>query len=86
MRLHLFYLCYIFVSGDVVVCADTLIATRVMASSYRTRTSLVRYDLNLTFECHKFYYLALLPVLDLIYLFSEKIQTSYETTDDSDYF
>ena len=32
MRLHLFYLCYIFVSADVIVCPDTLIATRAMAS------------------------------------------------------
>jgi hypothetical protein len=36
--------------------------------SYRTRTSLVRYDLNLTLGCHRLYYLAPLPVLDPIYL------------------
>ena len=30
MRLHLFYLCYIFVSGD--GCPDTFKATRAMAS------------------------------------------------------
>jgi hypothetical protein len=33
-----------------------------------SRTSLVRYDLNLTLGCHRFYYLAPLPVLDPIYL------------------
>ena len=52
----------------------------------KSETSLDRYDLNLAFEYHiLYYYLALLPVLDPIYLFSEKIPTCYETTDDSDY-
>ena len=32
------------------------------------RKSLVRYDLNLTLRCHRFNYLAPLPVLDPIYL------------------
>ena len=32
MRLHLFYLCYIFVSGDVIVCPGSFIAARTMAS------------------------------------------------------
>jgi hypothetical protein len=41
---------------------------RVRFKSYWTRTSLVRYDLNLTLGCHRFYYLAPLPVLDPIYL------------------
>jgi hypothetical protein len=41
---------------------------RVRFKSYLTRTSLVRYDLNLTLGCHRFYYLAPLPVLDPIYL------------------
>ena len=32
------------------------------------RTSLIRHDLNLTLGCHRFYYLAPLPVIDSIYL------------------
>jgi len=36
--------------------------------SYPTRTSLVRYDLNLILGCQRFYYLEPLPVLDPIYL------------------
>jgi hypothetical protein len=40
----------------------------VRFKSYWTRTSLVRYDLNLTLGCHRFYYLAPLPVLDPIFL------------------
>jgi hypothetical protein len=36
-----------------------------------SRTSLVRYHLNLTLGCHMFYYLAPLPVLDRIFLFNE---------------
>ena len=42
---------------------------RVRFKSYQTRTSLARCDLNLTLGCHRFYYLAPLPVLDPIYLF-----------------
>ena len=41
---------------------------QVRYKSYPTRTSLVRYDLNLTLGCHSFYYLAPLPVLDYICL------------------
>ena len=36
--------------------------------SYPTRTSLVRYDLNLVLGCHRFYYLEPLSVLNPIYL------------------
>ena len=42
---------------------------QVRFKSYQTRTSLARCDLNLTLGCHRFYYLAPLPVLDSIYLF-----------------
>jgi hypothetical protein len=41
---------------------------RVRLKSYPTRTSLTRYDLNLTLRCHRSYYLAPLPVLDPICL------------------
>jgi hypothetical protein len=39
----------------------------VRFKSYKTRTSLIRYDLNLTLWCHIFYDLAPLPVLDPIW-------------------
>ena len=41
---------------------------RIRFKSYSTPTSLVRYDLNRTLGCHRFYYLAPVQVLDPIYL------------------
>ena len=34
---------------------------RIRLKSYQTRTSLVRYDLNLILRCHRFYYLGVRP-------------------------